>query len=298
MKISANTRLVCVIGNPIGHSLSPAMQNAAFHALSLDYCYLAFDVRTHGLQAAMEGLRALGAVGCNVTIPHKQSMRPFLDGLDPDAGIVGAVNTLARVGPGWFGYNTDVVGFLTALGSVYRRDLTGASVIVLGAGGAARAVCVGLGRARAGRVTLIGRSADRVGSLIEAIQPHFVDTQYLAAEWMGEHLGAVMNDADLLVNTTPLGMDAQDGDAEWTSAIACFRGLRIQELPQAALVYDLIYCPETTPLMAFAIDQGLQVENGLGMLVHQGAESFRIWTKHDPPLEEMRRAALAAQRCH
>ncbi|MCA9522106.1 MAG: shikimate dehydrogenase [Myxococcales bacterium] len=293
MKLSAKTQLCCLIGHPVSHSLSPTMHNAAFEALGLDICYLAFDVPPASLSLAMEGLRALGAIGMSVTIPHKQSVRNFIDELDGDALLVGAVNCLAKRGPGWVGYNTDVRGFLVALEEVLETSISGMSAVVLGAGGAARAVAVSLGRAGASRVSVINRAGERAKLLVDGLQPHLEGTTFQAFAWDQAECGDALATADLLINATPLGMSAVAGSEAWTESLLTFQKLALTRLPAHTVFYDLIYAPERTPFMELALASGHSAHNGLGMLLHQGAESFRLWTRRDAPISIMR-AAMAS----
>ena len=271
---SGLTTVVGVIGYPVRHSLSPAIHNAAFAALGLDWVYVAFPVPRGRGGAAVAAARDLGLAGLNVTMPHKEDVAAACDELTPDAAALRSVNTVvAQPGGRMLGDSTDGPGFLAALAEggiavVGRRSL------VLGAGGAARAVVLALGRAGAGGVVVAARRLEAAASAAllapsgRAVVLHDVD---------GEVGGA-----DLVVNATPLGM-AGEGPP-----------LDPARLGRAHVVVDLVYHPLETPLLAAARAQGARTSNGLGMLVHQAAQAFTLWTGAEAPLATMRQAAEAA----
>lgn len=277
--ITAATRAAGVIGEPVRHSLSPTIFNAAFAASGLDWAYLAFDVPEGAAGLAMAGVRALGLEGVSVTMPHKAAVLDALDELTDDARALGAVNCVARRGAELVGHNTDGPGLVDALQVDEGLDPAGRSFAVLGAGGAARAVVRALGRAGAASVVVVNRTPDRA------------ETAAALAGGVGrvgtpEDAGNV----DVVINATPLGMGVvvgADGEAE---PLPIDAGL----LGTGQVLVDLIYHPVLTPLAAAARDRGLRTVNGLGMLIHQAAHAFRIWTSEDPPLEAMSAAALAS----
>jgi shikimate dehydrogenase len=271
--LSGATAVVGVIGDPVRHSLSPAIHNAAFAALGLDWVYVAFPVPRGRGGAAVAAARDLGLAGINVTMPHKEDVAAACDDLTPDAAVLRSVNTvLARAGGRMLGDSTDGPGFLAALAEE-GIAVEGGRSVVLGAGGAARAVVLALGRAGA-EVIVAARSPEAAAAASGLVS---------SARAVGlEEVDALVGGADLVVNATPLGM-AGEGPP--------FDPAR---LGPAQAVVDLVYHPADTPLLAAARAQGARTSNGLGMLVHQAALSFRLWTGAEAPLAAMRQAAGAA----
>ena len=262
-----------ILGWPLTFTLSPAIHNAAFRATGVDWMYLAFPVPPDGLEGAVAGLRILGAMGANVTMPHKQEVVRHLDDLSGDARSIGAVNTIQRVGARLIGHNTDVDGFAEFLRGDAGVDVTGRSVLVLGTGGAARAVVRALGDMGAAHIDVASRRPGRRDDLV-ALAPSGV-----AAIAPESRAHVLSREADLVVNATPLGMNGEDALPGGS-----FRG--------GQAVVDLVYWPPNTPLLGRARAAGAQTWGGLGMLVRQAAASFTIWTGQDPPLETMSAVAL------
>ena len=275
MTVGAHTRLAAVIGSPVRHSLSPAMHNAAFRASGLDWVYVAFEVAPGGVAAAFTGARALHLGGLSVTIPHKAEAAAEVDELSPDAEAIGAVNTVVPVGEGRLrGENTDGGGFLASLADE-DFEPAGRRCVVVGAGGAARAVVYALARAGAAEVVVVNRSPERAQAAVA-----------LAGGVGRVGSGVDVALADLVVNATPLGLTGVDLD----SSLPVDPDL----LGPGQLVLDLIPNPAVTPLMAAARTNGARAAGGLGMLVHQGALAFELWTGQPAPVGAMRVAALGA----
>lgn len=272
---TARTRIAGVIGAPVRHSLSPALHNAAFRACDLDWAYVAFEVADGDAPAAIEGARALGIDGLNVTMPHKAAAADAVDRLTSVAAALGSVNTVIRQGRVLVGDNTDGAGFLDALRDDEGFDPTGRRVVVVGAGGAARAIVLALGHAGAADVAVVNRTQDRA--------------EVAAALAAVGHLGspADATEADLIVNATPLGMPGHGEELPLDPAV----------LGAGQLVVDIVYHPAVTPFMAAARARGAVAANGLGMLIHQAAHAFRHWTGEDPPLAAMS-AAVASELAH
>ena len=274
-----------IIGYPLGHSASPAFQQAALDHLGIDAAYEAWPER---LADRVRELRAPEVLGFNVTIPHKQAVMPLLDEVDPTARDVGAVNTVVRTAGRLVGANTDVAGFLAALRDEGAYDPRGRSALLLGAGGAARAVAYALLTEGAARVAIANRSPQRARALAAELNARFpatVDALPLDAEALAPRLAAGAP-ADLLVNCTSLGMaHGPDPDAS---------PIPDALIPAESLVYDLVYNPQETPLLAAARRAGARTLGGLPMLVYQGAVAFRLWTGRDAPVDVMLRAASAA----
>ncbi len=290
--IGGGTALVGVLGDPVRHSLSPAMHNAAIAALGLDWAYLALPVAAADLAVVLRALAAVDCRGLNVTLPHKQAAAELADELTPLARRLGAVNTLVRrEGGGWLGTNTDVEGFLAPLQALMARE-----ALVLGCGGSARAVVAGLVDLGVGCIRVAGRDSTRLGSFIRSCADWAPGLVPLA--WGGDMagspdpLGAALASADLVVNTTPLGM-ASEGDPTAVER-SPLRPDQIAALSPAATVYDLIYTPRPTALLRLAQEQGCRSIDGLEMLVQQGAASLRLWSGLQAmPVIAMRTAALA-----
>lgn len=281
MEIPPDTRVVALLGDPVSHSLSPRMHAAAFAACGLRWAYVALRVRAGDLRDAVVGLRALGFVGANLTIPHKVAALELADELDPSARRCGAVNTLVFTEDRKVvGYNTDVAGFLGALAEEGFTP-SGKRAVVLGAGGAARAACAGLGQAGAERVVVLARRASAAEEVCEAMRREFPSTRFEALPLQEDQLQGMVREAELVVNATPVGMQPR----QEASLIPSPRWLR-----PGALVLDMVYNPPRTRLLAVAEEAGARAVGGLSMLVYQGAEAFRLWTGRPAPVDAMKRA--------
>ncbi|MDD2555125.1 MAG: shikimate dehydrogenase [Syntrophaceticus sp.] len=272
MLISGSTKVFALFGDPVTHSLSPIMQNAAFRALQLDCCYVSFLVRQDGLAVAVKAVRELNLGGVNITIPHKERVLAYLDQVDERALQIGAVNTIVNQDGHLCGYNTDASGFLASLGSV-GFETKGKRVVMMGAGGAARAVAVALVHAGASRIDISNRSLNRAESLADDLRKIGADVD--VCDYGVCFFEAVQN-ADLLVNATPVGMYPNHEDAPL---------IMRDRLPPHLLVCDLVYNPPQTRLLKEAAAAGCSVINGVGTLVHQGALAFELWTGRKAPLD-------------
>ncbi|MCE5257608.1 MAG: shikimate dehydrogenase [Chloroflexi bacterium] len=273
--INGQTKIAAVFGWPVAHSLSPAMHNAAFGALNLDWVYAPFAVSPEQLPAAVAAIRALGLRGVNATVPHKEALVALMDDLTPEARAIGAVNTILVEEGRLLGHNTDAVGFERTLQRA-GFDARGKHALVLGAGGAARAVVYALLRSRA-QVVLLNRSPRRAVELLSRLGASAA-TGALTASEVGKWAGHVQ----LVVNATSLGMWPQVEGTPWPQEIP---------FPPDVLLCDLVYNPRRTPLVGQALQAGARCIDGLWMLVYQGAEAFRLWTGQQPDAELMFRAA-------
>ena len=277
-----------IIGYPLGHSASPAFQQAALDHLGLAATYERWQVEPERLAERVRRLRSPEFLGCSVTIPHKQAIMPLLDEIDAAARDIGAVNTVVHRDGRMVGANTDLAGFLRALREDGAYEPRGRSALLLGAGGAARAVAYALLAEGAAGVAIANRSPERARVLADELAARFparVHALPLDAEALAPLLDASVS-VDLLVNCTSLGMShGPDPDASPVPA-----GL----IPAAALVYDLVYNPQETPLLAAARLAGARTLGGLPMLVYQGAAAFRLWTGREAPVDVMMKAASAA----
>jgi len=290
-----STALVGVLGDPVRHSLSPAMHNAALAALGLDWVYLALPVAAADLATVVAALEALDCRGLNVTIPHKQAVAALAAELSPLAQRLGAVNTLVRrPGGGWLGTNTDVEGFLAPLreGGWPGTRAPGQRAVVLGGGGSALAVLAGLEQLGFGSIAVAGRNATALAALQAGCREWLPALEPLA--WTtadDEQLLQALAQADLVVNCTPVGM------ASTTDPLAANRSplsaAALDRLPPESGVYDLIYTPRPTALLRGAAERGCRTWDGLEMLVQQGAAALRLWSGRDTvPVAAMRQAAL------
>ena len=277
--LTGHTRIVGVIGDPVEHSRSPQMHNAAFAKAGLDYVYVPFHVRPKDLAAAIAGFKAINVVGINVTLPHKQAVISHLTSISREAELIGAVNTLTFTDEGIHGDNTDAPGVLRALEENGNMSVpVGENVVVLGAGGAARAVVVALALAGVASITIANRTVERAVALAEEMgQKTGISMQGLGLA--DAQLPVAVRESMLLINTATVSMDATHPlliSADW--------------LQPNTIVYDIVYTPPVTPLMRAAAARGCETLGGMGMLVHQGAIAFEKWTGIAPCTETMQQA--------
>ncbi|UCG25783.1 MAG: shikimate dehydrogenase [Chloroflexota bacterium] len=295
--IGGKTQLIGIIGWPVEHSFSPAMHNAAAADLGLDLVYLPLPVRPDQLAQGVSGLVALGFRGANVTVPHKETVIPLLDHVDPAAAAIGAVNTIV-VGDRWavdsgessafssqhpapdprlFGYNTDWSGFLAHVRGL-GLEIANQDILVLGAGGSSRAVAYALASS-GGHVHLFARRKQQAVQIVSELARHCSAGSLAAHDWNAlREADNWFSDATLVVNTTPVGMAPQTDESPWPEEL---------QLPEQAFVYDLVYNPAETKFMKQARAAGRRASNGLGMLLRQGALAFELWTGLKPDLEVM-----------
>lgn len=280
-KISA--KICGLVGDPVEHSVSPAMHNAVFSRLGLDFTYLPFRVEKERLAETVDSMRTLGIRGLNVTIPHKVDVIPLLDELDPLAEKIGAVNTMVNDKGILKGYNTDAGGFLEAL-LQSGFEPQNKKAIVLGAGGASRAVCFALAESGA-EVVILNRQQEMHWAVGLAVGVSEVcDKKVKALELNEKNLKASLEGADLLVNATSVGMSPDAGQTPVDKKL----------LKPGLVVFDVVYNPLKTRLLAEAEEAGAKTISGIDMLVWQGALSFELWTGLKPPVEIMKAAALEA----
>ncbi len=316
--IKGTTKLLGVIGDPIAHSLSPVMHNAAISHLGVDFVYLAFPVKPEDLKAALLGFEAIGLRGFSITIPHKQAILPLLSEVSPIARAIGAVNTVYRTDKGWCGTNTDVEGFLAPLqppptppyqggakdvksalesGNMtaescpppYQGGARGGSdwsqkvAVILGNGGAARAVVAGCAQLGCAQIHVVGRNEQNLAEFQHSWVDSPIPVKSLQVHtW--DNLSRLISQADLLVNTTPVGMYPQGEKSPIPLAA-------IDQISPGAIAYDLIYNPSPTQFLKDAQLRGAQVIDGLPMLVQQGAAALKIWLETESvPVEVMRLA--------
>lgn len=278
MNVSGTTRLLGLIGNPIKHTISPAMHNASFAALNLDMIYLPFPTPSDSLRAVFEALKALNVLGVNVTLPYKREVMAYLDEVTPLAERIGAVNTIRFKNGKGIGYNTDGWGFTTSLEKELDFTFAGKRVVIIGAGGAARSVADRCLELKTDSLVIANRTESKGEALAVDLASHFeavIKSLALADPKLAEEIDA----ADLVINTTSLGLEVGDPSPipqEW--------------LNENQIAADLIYNPVVPSFLQAAKSRGLHTINGLGMLIYQGYLAFEIWTGVTPPLEVMRAA--------
>ncbi len=276
MKLNSKTNLTGVIGYPLEKTLSPAIQNAAFNAKGYNWLYIPMPVEPKNLEKAIAGLKSLGFKGINVTMPHKETVMPFMDEIDSYAQLAGAVNTIHFEDNKAIGYNTDGRGFLHALTQEGGFNPEGKTVSIFGAGGAARAIAVILALNKVKTLNIVNRNLDKAEALIHNLKAKFKDCNLHALNF-GADLPNIIDSTDLIVNSTPVGWDG---------------GLIIDPalLHPGQLVADLVYVPEVTNLLQEAKGRGAKILSGKLMLLYQGAASWEIWTKAQAPIDVMRQA--------
>ncbi len=282
MGITGQTKVVGVIGDPVKHSCSPPMHNAAFREMGMDYVYVPFWVRPEQLAAAVEGFKATNVAGINVTLPHKKEMLPLMDSISQEAELIGAVNTLVFKDGMVEGHNTDARGLIASLREEGVDDIKGMNIVVLGAGGGAQAVVVGMALEGAGRITIANRTTEKAVRLAETIGGK-TGVQVDGVSLDDRQLPEYISESDLLVSTITAGMDPSIPlviNPDW--------------LHENLTVCDIVYIPPETNLLKAAAERGLKTVGGMGMLVHQGAISFHLWTGKQPPVGTMRRALAEA----
>lgn len=280
--ITGKTKLLGVIGHPVEHSLSPVMHNAALAKLGLDYVYLPFPIAPENLETAMAGFAAIGVIGFSVTIPHKQAILPFLSEISPIAQAIGAVNTVTRQGNGWVGTNTDVEGFIAPLQSTYHQDWSKKTAVILGNGGAARAVVAGCIQLGLAEIHVVGRNLQKLSQFRQSWQNSIFADKFQVHYW--EELPKLISQANLLVNTTPIGMYPHIENSPLSVD-------EMEYLSPNVIAYDLIYIPKPTRFLQLAEKQKAIPIDGLEMLVQQGAAALKIWLQQEKvPVSEMRQA--------
>lgn len=276
-RMNAETRFYGVIGDPVKHSKSPVMLNAAFAAVGINAVYGAFHIKSTELRQAVNGFRALGFGGINVTIPHKLAIMEYIDEIDEGAKVIGAVNTVVHEDGKLIGYNTDGIGYVRALKEENRVSLAGSRILVIGAGGAARGVVYALAQEKPKQIWIANRTAAKAEQLADSLN-EFASVTGMALQEIKEVIG----DADVVINTTAVGMHPYIEEMPFQPDL----------LKGNTLVSDLIYNPLTTKLLAEAKQKGCRIHGGLGMFVYQGAYAFEYWTGRQAPVDIMRQTVL------
>ncbi|MEM3377670.1 MAG: shikimate dehydrogenase [Candidatus Bathyarchaeia archaeon] len=280
MVISGKTRVCGVIGDPVAHTLSPIIQNAAFNHLKLDFVYLAFNVKTAELENAMRGMRGLGIHGLNVTMPHKSAVIKYLDQLNPTVQLLGSANTILNKDGKLLGFNTDGIGALKAL-KENGVKLSGKKMLLLGAGGSAKAIAFAFAE-EIGELVILNRAAEKATELAAVLNRVF-GKKIAGGALSSTAVQQNLQDADILVNATSVGMQPNVDQSL----------VQPQWLRPDLAVMDIVYNPVETKLAKDAKAAGAKVISGVEMLIYQGAASFELWTGCPAPVEVMRQAALS-----
>lgn len=280
--ITGHTRLTALLGSPVAHSISPLMHNEAFRLLDLDYTYLCFDVTEDTLPAAVAGLKACGIRGFNLTMPNKNKIVELLDDLSPAARLIGAVNTVVNDDGHLTGYNTDGVGYMQAVKDA-GYDITGKTITVMGAGGAATAICAQAALDGVKRIHVFARETSRFWSrtqkLVENINSTLPCEAFLHENKDLTALAQAISESTLLLNATSVGM-APNTDGTIIENTSLYH--------PDLIVSDVIYNPRETRFLREAREAGCRTFNGMYMLLYQGAEAFRLWTGQDMPVDKIK----------
>jgi shikimate dehydrogenase len=272
MNIKGSTNIVGLIGHPVEHSFSPPMHNAAFKELGMDYAYVAFDVNPDNLKSAINGARSLNIKGFNVTIPHKINVMEFLDEIDEVAGLIGAVNTVDF--KNMKGYNTDGIGAVKAIEEV--TPIKDKNVVIAGAGGASRAISFYVAKYGADALTILNRNVEKAQNLASDVSnSNLIDCVKSGSI---SEIADYLPSADILIDTTPVGMHPNISDKPIALSA---------DMHEDLVVFDAVYNPNETVLLKEAIRAGAKPVYGIKMLLYQGAESFKIWTGRDAPVNVM-----------
>lgn len=276
-KPDADITLCGLIGYPLKHSISPQMHNAAFDALDLNFAYLPFEIKKYLLKDMMDIIRGLNFRGLNVTIPHKESVVEYLDALDASAAEAGAVNTIVNRKGSLIGYNTDIAGFLKTL-KKYRVDVRGKKTAILGTGGAAKAVTLGLLK-NCADVAVVGRSRQKSRKFAKRFQRLGQIESYTF-----DDVKTALLNSHLIVNCTPIGMHPNTNVSP----------IDKRYIEKSMTIFDVVYNPIKTRLLSYAEEKGAKAVSGVDMLVYQGAAAFELWTKKKAPIDVIIKAGLAA----
>lgn len=270
--VDVNTGILGLIGYPLGHSLSPLLHNNTIEREGLNYIYLPFTVEPDKLPAALEGFRAINVKGLNVTIPYKEEVISYLDRVDPLAARIGAVNTIVNEEGVFTGYNTDLAGLIRMIREDGNFNIGGKKVMLAGAGGAARAAGIGILEEGAAGLYVLNRNYTKAEKLAEEWREYYPEIEIKALPLEAEAYKSLIGEVELLIDSTPVGMAPQ------TDTAPVIPG---EYLHEDMLVVDLVYNPRETCLLKAAKEAGAKTLDGLGMLIYQGIEAFRLWTGHE-----------------
>ncbi|MFA3782149.1 shikimate dehydrogenase [Melioribacteraceae bacterium 4301-Me] len=283
-KFNHNTKIIGVIGHPIKHSFSPLIHNLSFELSGLNYIYLPFDVPSTNLKDALKGMIALGIKGFNVTIPHKEKILSYLKEVSEEANIIGAVNTIVNEDGTLHGYNTDVNGVVESL-LPFKDELANCEATVIGAGGASRSVIYALIRTfKVGKINIVNRTEQTAETLKEYFKTKMIFEHIKSFPLVPPDLVNVFSQSKLIVNTTSMGMSPEIDDAATTIP---------ESFNKDQIVFDVVYNPIKTKLLALAETRGARTVSGLKMLIEQGAKSYELWTGEKMPVEKVYKAVVS-----
>lgn len=271
--ITGKTKIIGVIGSPIEHSMSPQLHNSISKQLGIDMVYVPFCVEENELQDAVRGLKALNVVGFNVTIPHKENIIKYLDEISQEAILMGAVNTVKKTDGKLCGYNTDASGFMKSFTNQTKTTVSGKKVAIIGAGGTARSLAVKIALEGACEISIVNRTLGKAENIANILNNNFTNFTQALLLYSSEGVTA-LSKADIIINTTPLGMypniDFMPLSSDFTFS-------------KQQIIFDVIYNPKKTKLLKLAEEQGCTIVNGLGMLIFQGILAYEIWTGLEVP---------------
>lgn len=270
--ISSKTKVYSVIGHPVSQSFSPKIHNYLFEKYGIDAVYVSYDVDPDHVGEAINGIRHLGIMGTNVTIPHKIEVMKYLDEIDEKAKLFGAVNTIKNVDGKLYGYNTDGTGLTKSLKDASGETMDGKRVLIIGAGGACRSIAIQLAIENAASIEIVNRSIEKAQSIVDTINEHF-DTKAIATSKVITQKD--IDDVDVLINTTPIGMGTDESPID-TSLVP----------PKNMIIADAVYKPHETAFIKWGLKHDLKIAYGIQMLINQGVHSFSIWTGVTPTLED------------
>ena len=270
--ISSKTKVYSVIGHPVSQSFSPKIHNYLFEKYGIDAVYVSYDVDPDHVGEAINGIRHLGIMGTNVTIPHKIEVMKYLDEIDEKAKLFGAVNTIKNVDGKLYGYNTDGTGLTKSLKDASGETMDGKKVLIIGAGGACRSIAIQLAIENADSIEIVNRSIEKAQSIVDTINEHF-DTKAIATSKVITQKD--IDDVDVLINTTPIGMGTDESPID-TSLVP----------PKNMIIADAVYKPHETAFIKWGLKHDLKIAYGIQMLINQGVHSFSIWTGVTPTLED------------
>ncbi|HOJ09122.1 MAG TPA: shikimate dehydrogenase [Clostridiales bacterium] len=273
--VTGKTKLLGVIGNPLSHSISPQLHNTLSCCLRIDAVYVPFRVGEGYLEYAVKGLKALDVLGFNVTIPYKNDVINYIDSVSREASLIGAVNTVKNIDGRLYGYNTDAAGFVNSFKEEAGTGFKDKNVVIIGAGGAARAIATGIAFEGAGRISIINRTISRAAEIADIINKNILPVAGYY-DLQDNNISEAIKQADIIINTTSLGMYPDINKLPLTIPL---------NFSTNQIIYDVIYNPKKTRLLQEAEKQGCKAVNGLGMLIYQGIKAYEIWMEMDIPGE-------------
>ena len=272
MSISSKTKVYSVIGHPVSQSFSPKIHNYLFNKYDVDAVYVSYDVEVDYLKEGIEGIRHLGIMGTNVTIPHKIEVMKYLDVIDDKAKLFGAVNTIKNIDGKLYGYNTDGTGLTKSLKDVSGETMEGKRVLIIGAGGACRSIAIQLAIENAASIEIVNRSIEKAQNIVDTINDNFATKAIATSKIISQE---DIDNIDILINTTPIGMGTEESPIDLSLVP-----------PKNMMIADAVYKPHKTTFIKWGLEHNLKVAYGIQMLINQGVHSFSIWTGITPTIED------------